>query len=260
MKLNIQRLALVFTFTFIVVFLLLEQANSPINKYIKLKVTDFFSPLMETSSSMISFFSDSTFTLKSIMVSYKENKLLREENELLKSYYRLSLLIREENKQLRKLLNFIAESNLSYTTTRVIGDTTGPYVRSAIISVGSKDNILPKQAVINHYGLVGRIIDVGEKTSRILLLTDINSKIPVLTAESRERAIAAGDNSGLLTALYLPDDSRAKVGELIISSGDANVFPAGIPVGTIEKIEGTKVYIRPFVEWNRLDFVSVINY
>src|SRR5690606_4385105 len=116
--------------------------------------------------------------------------------------------------------------------TKILGDSSGPFIRSALVNAGETHGVLKGQIVINYNGLVGRIIEVGSKTSRVLLITDINSRIPIITASSRERGIVVGNNTDLLSLLYLPEDTRVQIGEIIFTSGDGESFPSGVPIGT----------------------------
>jgi rod shape-determining protein MreC len=108
--------------------------------------------------------------------------------------------------------------------------------------------------------MVGHVIDIGKKTTRVLLLTDINSRIPVMAETSREHGMAAGANSDTLSLLYLPENSKLQVGEKIVTSGDGALIPPGLPIGVVSKIEKGAVTIQPFADWYRLEYVSVINF
>lgn len=190
----------------------------------------------------------------------EQNLILKEEIERLQTQRMKTLQIEVENEHLRKLLSFIKKSDLQYQTARVLGNTSGSLLRSAVINIGSNNNVKRGQAVLNDQGLVGRIIEVGEKSSRILLLTDINSKIPIITNQSRERGILVGTNSKNLHILYLPEDTRAKIGELILTSGDGEIYPSGQPIGEIESQKNGIITVKPYVDWARLEFVSVVDY
>lgn len=259
-KFLLRRFSLVLLVLIALILVIIDYRNNIIIDKIKLKIVDIVSPVISLSNSAVNYAFNINNNIQHLFKTHADNQILRMENEELKVFYHLYLQLKEENNELKKLLNFISESKLSYVTARVIGESNTPYIRSVLINAGSIDKVKAKQAVINYYGLVGRVIEVGEKTSRVLLLTDINSKIPVLTAETRERGILVGNNSTNLTVQYLPDDSRTKVGELVVTSGDAGIFPPGLPVGTITKIEENEVFIKPFIEWNRLDIINVIDY
>ncbi|MCH2547411.1 MAG: rod shape-determining protein MreC [Alphaproteobacteria bacterium] len=190
---------------------------------------------------------------------YTQNADLREANSRLMQWQHVAIQLEAENNALRDLLHYTNKEELQFTSAKVISDRGGPFARTALINAGSSHNIADNQPVINGQGLVGRIIETGEHSARILLLTDINSRMPVMTSESRERAIATGNNTETLTLIYMADDSKAKVGEKIVTSGDGDTVPAGLPVGEITEITNGVATIRPYASWHRLDYVSAIH-
>ena len=129
-----------------------------------------------------------------------------------------------------------------------------------LITSGTDNGVQQDSAVINDKGMVGRVIEVGDKTSRVLLLTDINSRIPVMAEGSREHGIVAGDDSDTLSLVYLPENSKLKVGEKIVTSSDGALLPPGLPIGVVTAIAKDKVTVKPFADWYRLEYVSVINF
>ncbi|MEE1569622.1 MAG: rod shape-determining protein MreC, partial [Alphaproteobacteria bacterium] len=124
-----------------------------------------------------------------------ENTLLKQENDHLKRWRNVALQLETENQELKKMLNFMPSSAMSFISARVISDSGGAFARSMLINSGSRDGIREGQIAITGDGLVGRIGEVGKWSSRILLLTDINSHIPVVAENSQSRAILAGGNS-----------------------------------------------------------------
>jgi len=190
---------------------------------------------------------------------YAQNAALREANARLMQWQHVAIQLEAENTALRELLHYTSDEQLRFTTAKIISDRGGPFTRTALINAGHGLGITEGQPIINGQGLVGRIIEAGEHSARILLLTDINSRMPVITSESRERSIAAGDNSDTLTLLYLPDDSKATIGEKLVTSGDGNTVPAGLPVGEIVSIDGGVARVQPYASWYRLDYVSAIH-
>lgn len=189
---------------------------------------------------------------------YAQNAKLREANSRLMQWQHVAIQLEAENNALRELLNYSAQEELRFTTAKVISDRGGPFTRTALINAGSGLGVLEGQPIINGDGLVGRVIESGEHSARVLLLTDINSRIPVITSDSRERAIAAGRNTANLTLLYLPDDTQVTVGEMLVTSGDGNTVPAGLPVGEVIAVKDGRVTVRPHASWQRLDYVSAI--
>jgi rod shape-determining protein MreC len=190
----------------------------------------------------------------------KDNVRLAADNARLQQWQGAATELASENAKLRALLRFAPASRQAYTSARVAADATSPYSRSVIITSGRDQNVQEDSAVVNEAGLVGRVVEPGRKTSRVLLLTDMNSRIPVISQESRERAIAGGNNSDMLSLNYLPENSRLRVGETIITSGDGGVLPPGLPVGVVTKIEKGVATVKPFADDYRLEYVSVIDF
>ncbi len=165
-----------------------------------------------------------------------------------------------ENDALRALIRTVPESTKSYIAARIVGDTGGPYIRSALVSGGTADGIASGQAVVGPDGLVGRVVEAGRRSSRLLLITDVNSHIPVMGENSRERSIAAGNNTGILSLDYVPAASKLSVGERMITSGDGGIFPPGIAVGVVTEIHNGNVTVQPYTDWSRLEYVNVVAY
>jgi rod shape-determining protein MreC len=221
-------------------------------------VMDALLPFLTTLSRPVNATGNMISFVHDLATLHEENARLKKENSILTQHYYASKRFEAENIQLRKLLNFVTEPAMRHITARVVGDTSGPYIRSAIINAGSKNGIQKGQVVINDQGVVGRIIEVGIQTARILLITDLNSNIPVITQNSRERGIVSGNNSTTPTILYLPEDSKVKTGEMLLTSGDGGLFPAGLPIGTVSSKGENSVLVTPAVTWSRLEFVSIL--
>jgi rod shape-determining protein MreC len=108
--------------------------------------------------------------------------------------------------------------------------------------------------------MVGRIISVGRRSSRMLLITDYNSKVPVTVERSGDHAILEGDNSAEPSLRFLPLNPSFQVGDLVLTSGDGGLMPAGLLIGRISAVDKRKVAVTPFADWSRLDYVSVLLY
>jgi rod shape-determining protein MreC len=189
----------------------------------------------------------------------RENMRLREENTRLRQWQDSALKLEAENASLRALLTFKPEPAVQTRTARVVGDQAGQYVRSVLVVAGSKDGIAKGQAAMAGSGLAGRVTEVGFWSSRVLLLTDLNSRVPVMLEESRDRAIVAGDNTDFPRLLYLPQDARIVPGQRVVTSGHDGVFPAGLPVGLVRSVSGGEVRIAPLADLSRLDVLQLID-
>ncbi len=165
-----------------------------------------------------------------------------------------------ENARLRELLHLAPDPAISFVSTRVIANSGGSFVRSVLVDAGRSEGLARGQAAMTGSGLVGRVTEVGEHAARVLLLTDLNSRVPVAFDGSRERAVLAGDNSNRPRLVYLPEVSAVKIGDRIVSSGNGGIFPPGLPIGVVAAIEDGIVRVEPYAELSRLDYLRIVNY
>lgn len=161
-----------------------------------------------------------------------------------------------ENNELRKLLKVIDRAESNYITSRLVGANITPLSSSAVIEAGENNKVKVNDLVTNQEGLVGRIINVSNNYSSVMLLSDPNSRIPVITSSSRERGILANQRNNMLL-IYLPEEHKAEVGELVYTSGDGKIYPYGILVGKVYKINNDGVFVKLSANLNNLDFVTI---
>lgn len=180
-----------------------------------------------------------------------ENRALKHQ---LDEFERLSLLVG----QYQRLLSLPQEPELRMTSGRVVADISSPFVHSILANTGRAAGVLEGQAVIGDEGLVGRVVSVGPNSSRILLLTDFSSKIPVVALASNVRGILVGRNSARPTLEFLPRGAALKDGDLLVTSGDGGSMPVGLPVGTARFDSDEALYIELQENLKQLDYVRVV--
>ncbi|MDA0782083.1 MAG: rod shape-determining protein MreC [Rickettsiales bacterium] len=259
-KALIRKFSLALLFILAISGIIIGKIDSPITNDIRTKITDITSPVIGTMSVPVNFISNFKESMQSYFFVHKKNENLVKENERLKTKLINLSGIAYENERLKELLNYAEQLKYNYISAKVVGNTSGPFYSSIIINAGTSDNVKKGQAVVNEEGLVGRIIEVGEKSSRVLLLTDINSNIPVITSRSREPAIMSGNNNEMPRLRYLSNETKTEELEVVKTSGDGDVYPYGLHVGVIKiDASGTR-YVQPFVELHKLEHLSVIDY
>lgn len=179
-----------------------------------------------------------------------ENSRLKAENDKLHEWYQTAMLLRAENQSLKELLNVIPEPDQSYITARLMSDSGSSFIKSALIAAGTEDGVEEGQAVLGNQGMIGRVVEVGGKASRVLLLTDINSHIPVIIEGANQRAVLAGTNNDLLNLIHLPADVLIETGSRVMTSGTGGMFPSGLPIGEVIDAQNgvfrVKMYSNPF--------------
>jgi rod shape-determining protein MreC len=142
-----------------------------------------------------------------------------------------------------------------------VGDAGSAFVRSMLLNAGARDGVRNGQAVMTADGLAGRITEVGDSSARVLLITDINSRIPVMVERTRDHAMLSGDNSRQPQLNFLPPGVQVQLGDRIVTSGHGGTYPAGLPVGVVASIGDRGVIrVEPLVDWSRMEFVRVVDF
>ncbi|MDA0338350.1 MAG: rod shape-determining protein MreC [Proteobacteria bacterium] len=185
---------------------------------------------------------------------------LRTENEALRRWKNVALRLDDENAQLRALVRVQDRQDIPMSVAHVVSDTTGPFLRAVILDVGALDGIERHQPVLDEVGVVGRVNAVGRNSSRALLITDLNSRVPVIVVRTGTRAILAGDNGPRPWLAFLPMKATVEVGDEVVTSGDGDVFPANLAVGTVDSVNDGIARVRLSADLSRLDFVNVLDY
>lgn len=230
------------------------------NSRVRASIMDFVAPVIAVVNSPIDVIASVGNSVVELMNLRTENVALKNANLQLLKWQNLAKDVQAENESLRALMNVVPDKKSNYITARIVSDFGGAYIRSALISGGIEQGIKKDQPVINERGLVGRIVEVGNNNSRVLLLSDINSRVPVIAENSREKTILVGNNNNLPSLSYLAANSSIKVGERILTSGDGGIFPRGIAVGVVETVENGIVRVHPFVDSVSVGYVSVVDY
>lgn len=190
---------------------------------------------------------------------YEENQRLRDENARLRMAQGELGELQRKVRRYEELLRVPTEAPVGGVAGRVIADMSGPFVRSVLVSVGREQGVVNGQAVVDDRGMLGRIIGTGKRSSRVLLLTDLSSRIPVIVEGANLKAILAGDNSDQPTLEYLPPGSRLTAGARVLTTADGGVLPPGIVVGIVVK-GTTSPRVSLFTSERRADFVRVLKY
>ena len=187
-----------------------------------------------------------------------ENKLLKTNNKVLKEKLFSMLYLEEENLHLKELLNFRDSSSLDYQIAKLYLNIDKSFERISIINKGKNSGVFKGQAIVTGNGLVGRVLNSFESYAHVILLSDYQSKIPIYTANSGEKAILIGGGNKSLGLKYLRKNHQLKNNEVIFTSGDGKIYPANIPIGTIILNGNNEITIKPFVDFYKLDFVKIL--
>ncbi len=248
---------LLFIFSFFIIFF--SKTDYILVNKIKSISNEYINPLTKVVSLPVTLTSNAINRIEEFKILKSENTNLKEEILRLKKWQILAIQNSRENKVLKKLLN-ASDNNLTLVkTASLINRNDILFSKSININSGIKDGIKNKMAVINHRGLVGRIINPSLNSSKVLLLIDQNSSLPVKSISDGLFSLVQGSDDGKhLISSFIKEDKIPKVGDLIVTSGTAQIFPPDLLVGKIVKVEESRYYVLPFVDFNNLDYVQVV--
>ena len=191
---------------------------------------------------------------------HQQNQELRRELQKMKEWKEAALQLEQENARLLDLNKVRLDPRLTKVTGVVMADSGSPFRQSVLLNVGARDGIVDGWATMDGIGLVGRISGVGQKTARVLLLTDTSSRLPVVIQPSGQRALIEGDNSAAPPIEFLEAPELVRPGDRIISSGDGGVFPAGLLVGRVAEDPGGRLRVRLAADFERLEYLRVLRH
>ncbi len=221
-------------------------------------VVDTTEPILDALSRPVESSNRIVAEIDSMLTLREENAELRLAIDRLKRWELVARRMEAENAALRGLLNLRIESKPSFVTARVIGDSGSAYVRTLLANVGAVDGIVQGQAAITGEGMAGRVVEVGRRASRVLLVTDLNSRIPVVIESTRQRAVLTGDNTDTARLAFLPRDAQVTVGARVITSGHGGVLMPGLPVGVVSSITDGVVRVQPLANLGRIEYVRLV--
>ncbi|WP_299353784.1 rod shape-determining protein MreC [uncultured Shimia sp.] len=187
-----------------------------------------------------------------------QNKELRRELQQMKAWKEAALQLEQENARLLDLNNVRLDPRLTFVTGVVLADSGSPFRQSVLLNIGARDGIVDGWAAMDGIGLVGRISGVGKSSSRVILLSDSSSRIPVIIQPSGQSAIVAGDNTIAPYIDFLANPEHVRPGDRVISSGDGGVFPSGLLVGQVAADPGGRLRVRLAADYGRLEFLRVL--
>ena len=261
---NIKNFFQRFTFITLIVItfaiMLIGKADTLIVNKVNSTLSDLFRPIISMMSIPASAVSQFVKNIEELADIRDQNARLRQDNKNLMKWFSIASQLEKENYQLKKLLNVVDEPEAEKITARVVADTGGAFAQSVIITGGNRDGIRKGQAVVNEIGLIGRITQVGNSSSRVLLINDINSRIPVRVGDAGYNAILAGNNSLRPSIIYLGLKRPVSLGDKVITSGDAGAFPPGLPIGKVVSVDKQNIFVETFASRDRLQFVNVLKY
>ena len=232
--------------------------SGPIDKFRSFTKDIIFKGSYYISSPFI-FFENRYYLFEDHMKMYEEYSEFKNKKIKLESLEKQNQFLKSENNYLKKIIDDRDYFSKDYLIAKILIDNQSPYLKSYIINKGFNHGIKMGGAVKDKFYFVGKIVGVNYLTSRVLLASDLNSKIPIIIEPGRINGILSGNgNSEFADLEYLPKGNNIKSGDLVFTSGTDDTIPPAIPVGKVIEVDGKK-FVKFFSNFNQLKYVKVNN-
>ncbi len=240
--------------------MLLAKADGQLAERVRMALADALAPIYGVVSGPLATVRTALADADGLMSLRQENMRLREENDRLRQWQAVAMALDAENTSLKANLHWIPDPAPSYVTARVVADAGGVYARAVLLSTGPNRAVKKGEIALDERGLVGRVTEVGMRSARVLLITDINSRIPVTLESNSTRAMLVGTNGARPRLMFWPEGTKPVEGDRVVTSAEANAFPSGLPVGVVHYTTSNVPEVEPYARLNRLDMVRVFDY
>lgn len=243
---------------FLLGIFILWRIDSPRVERFRANLVDRFVPSFEWALVPVTKVASMIEGFQSYNRIYEQNQELKRELRQMQAWKEAALQLEQKNAKLLDLNNVRIDPKLTYVTGVVLADNGSPFRQSVLLNVGERDGIIDGWATMDGIGLVGRISGVGRNTSRVIMLTDSNSRIPVTIQPSGQRAMLSGDNSATPPIEFIESPELVRPGDRVVSSGDGGIFPAGLLVGQVAMGADRRLRVRLSADYERLNFLRVL--
>jgi rod shape-determining protein MreC len=170
-------------------------------------------------------------SVRGYFFAVSENRRLKAELKEMRQWREVAIALRDTNERYQTLLGLKTDPPIPMVAARIVTDSRGPFANSRLANAGAEKGVKPGNPVMSENGLVGRVSGVGDGVSRVLMLTDVASRTPVMVDRTNARAILTGDGGPNPRLEYLRGVEPVKEGDRVLTSGDGGIFPRGLPVG-----------------------------
>lgn len=240
--------------------LVFSKIDSPVTRNFSNAVASVLSPGLHAVQYPLEIVSRGYNGVIDVFNVYHQNKILKEEYKNVMSLKAKIKTLQQENDRLAELLSYAPPPDARYVTAKVIAQESDGFSHSLIVYLDSEFKVKSGQAVLADTGVIGRVETIGNSYARVILLTDINSKIPVITERTKVRGILSGDNTSVPKLIFTQPDAEFKKGDVLVTSGVAGIFPDGLLIGKISRINKGQIEVNPADNLNHLDYVRIVDF
>ena len=227
---------------------------------LRTEIVDRFAPSMEWTTKPVAATMRMVGDLSAWKRVYEQNAELRRELQRMEGWREAALQLEQKNARLLALNNVRLNPGMRFVTAEVIADSGSGFRRSALVNVGSLDGVSDGATVLDGLGLVGRIAGTGNRSARVVLLSDGTSRVPVLVRPSGQSAMLAGDNSGAPVLDFVDKPDEIRPGDRVVTSGAGGLYPPDLLVGQAVRAPDGRLRVRLATDYRALDFVRVVRH
>jgi len=249
------------TFLFIaIILIILTMTGSPVVGWVKQGAISVFSPVISVLSKPVQWIKNGENYVQNWVETYQENERLKQENEYLLKWRSLALELSAKQKELEEYLNYIPSQKKHHLMAEIALDEGSAFTRSFVVSAGEEQGVSKGMLAFSPKGLFARVVEVMPNYSRVMVLTDYMSRIPVWVGEDKVPALLIGDNTAYPFLQFLYEGERVQLGDTVMTSGYAGVYPAGLVIGTVNEVHEDEVRVQPFENGERLFYVRLVDF
>ena len=256
---NQQRFSLIVLIFFSISLIVLSRFNVPAINYIKVSLNEIIYRASFVVSIPEQQLQNASIALKNHFKLYEDLKITKKKIKELEFEKYNSNYLSSENTRLRKLIDeYIVQSD--ELVAKVLLDKNSPFLKSIIVNKGSKDGVKLGMAVLDNQYLIGKIVEVNYSTSRALLVSDLNSKIPISVEPGNFLSILSGTGKSYGKIQYTQQDFNFQESNIVYTSGSGGIFKSGIPIGKIKIESNENIRVNFFSNLSQITFVKLISF
>ena len=259
LKVLLRRVFIFILFLCAFLFILLSKVDSPVVDKANHFVINITGPIMQVVALPSRFIHRIYTYFYDISHIYADNRALRVENKQMMMLQNKVRTLEVENQLLERLLNYVPPQDATFMSAKIIAESGDSFTHTLLVYVGD-EAVKKGQIVLGDESVIGRIDAVSGKYAKVILVTDINSKIPIVVERTRVRGILSGNNTALPQLMFTRSTSDIQEGDVIVTSGVGGMFPSGLPIGFVNSIKNGVIDVETMADISRVEYVRIVDY
>jgi len=257
---QIRRLIPVVFLVFAIVLMVLWQTKNPAIVATRYYISDKMAPVVSALAAPARWLKSAKDSFFNAVTLYHRNAELEEENKVLRQWRALAMQLESEQNEIKKLVGYVPYPKSTTVVARLVMDTGDKFSRSYVALAGTKDGVGNGSVAMTDRGLFARVIEVGDHGSRLMMLTDYLSRVPVLVGKKRIQAVLSGDNTNRPKIIFTEEWNKIQPGDVVLTSGYMGVYPSGLSIGVVHSVSENDVDVDLFESGEGLEFVRLIDF